>query len=66
MFSKDYIVSPTFSIFLGNLLGAGKMEVNKTISHLTEKVNIKNTSVKSTVKEKCKSYVLTRVYQFGI
>lgn len=27
------------------------MEVNKTISDLTEKVNIKNTSVERTVKE---------------
>lgn len=36
------------------------MEVNKTISDLTEKVSIKYASVKRTVKEKYKSYVLNR------
>ena len=39
---------------LGNLLSAGKMEVNKTISDLAEKENIKYYKYEKVFKEKYK------------
>ena len=49
IFTEDYIGFPSISIFLGSILGAGKLEVNETISDLTERANIQYTRVKRTV-----------------
>ena len=59
-FTGDQVGIPCFRVHLGNLLGAGKMEVNKTISDVTEKTDIKYYKCEKKCEGKYKPHVLNR------